>query len=244
MNGRAAHDDLWLRAAVERLHEAPDPALRAEIAAHTDWLATRLARRFVGRGEPFDDLLQVARIGLLKTIERFDPSLGIPFVGYATPTVLGEIRRHFRDHTWSVHVARSAKDLRGTVTVAIDDLTKELGRSPLIPELATHLRISADTVVEVIEAGHAYRSAELDPRNPGHSPVDTAPAPDDLDRAAVVELLAHLPPRERTILYLRYFEGLSQSEIADRLGTSQVHVGRLIAASLARLRRLDGWQDV
>jgi RNA polymerase sigma-B factor len=244
VNQRAASDDVWLRAALERLRESPDPVLRAEIAERTDWLATRLARRFVGRGEPFDDLLQVARIGLLKTIERFDPSLGIPFVGYATPTMLGELRRHFRDHTWSVHVSRTAKDLRGPLTAAVDDLTKQLGRSPLVPELASHLGISADTVVEVVEAGRAYRSAELDPENPRHSPVDTAPAPDDLDRAEVAELLALLPQRERTILYLRFFEGLSQSAIADRLGTSQVHVGRLIGISLSRLRQLEGRRDV
>jgi RNA polymerase sigma-B factor len=240
----APRDDVWLIDALERFAVSHDSALRAELADHTDWLAVRLARRFVGRGEPFDDLLQVARIGLLKTIDRFDPSLGLPFGAYATPTVLGELRRHFRDHTWSVHVSRTAKDLRGEVTAAIDDLTKQLGRSPLVPELAVQLRISEDTVVEVIEAGHAYRPSELDPANPRHSPADGAPGPEGLDRAEVIGLLATLPPRERTVLYLRFFEELSQSAIAARIGTSQVHVGRLIEASLLQLRRLDRGNDV
>jgi RNA polymerase sigma-B factor len=237
-------EDPWLRPALEQLRATDDPVLRAEIADRTDWLALRCARRFVGRGEPFDDLLQVARIGLLKTIDRFDVSLDVPFGAYATPTILGELRRHFRDHTWAVKVSRTAKDLRGTVANAVDDLTKQLGRSPLVPELALQLRIPEDTVIEVIEAGHAYRPAQLDPANPRHSPADTSAAPDGLDRAEVAELLAQLPPRERTILYLRFFEELSQSAIADRLGTSQVHVGRLIAASLLRLRRISEQSDV
>jgi len=244
MNTRATPDDGWLREALERFHRAPEPALRDEIADRTDWLATRLARRFIGRGEPFDDLLQVARIGLLKTIERFDPTLGVPFVGYATPTMLGELRRHFRDHTWSIHVSRTAKDLRGPLAAALDELTNELGRAPTVPELARRMMISEDDVVEVIEVGHAYRSAELDPENPRHVRSSTTIAPDDLDRNEVAALLGMLPQRERTILYLRYFEGLSQSAIADRLGTSQVHVGRLITASLLRLRSLRGGDDV
>ena len=197
-----------------------------------------MARRFVGRGEPFDDLLQAARIGLLKTIDRFDPSLGLPFGAYATPTILGELRRHFRDHTWSIHVSRTSKDLRGAVVEAVDELTKQLGRSPLVPELARRVGIPEDTVVEVIESAHAYRPSALDPDNSRHARADDARAADDLDRAEVAELLVQLPPRERTILYLRFFDELTQFEIAERLGTSQVHVGRLIAASLLRLRRL------
>jgi RNA polymerase sigma-B factor len=244
MNARATPDDVWLRLALERFHREPDQALRDEIADRTDWLATRLARRFIGRGEPFDDLLQVARIGLLKTIERFDPTMGIPFVGYATPTMLGELRRHFRDHTWSIHVSRTAKDLRGPLASAIDQLTNELGRAPLVPELARRMMISEDDVVEVIEVGQAYRSTELDPENPRHVSPSALTAPDDLDRNEVAALLGTLPQRERTILYLRYFEGLSQAAIADRLGTSQVHVGRLITASLLRLRSLGGRDDV
>ncbi|MFM2076207.1 MAG: hypothetical protein RJA49_97 [Actinomycetota bacterium] len=244
MNPRATPEDPWLRPALAQLRAADDPVLRAEIADRTDWLAERCARRFVGRGEPYDDLLQVARIGLLKTIDRFDLALDVPFGAYATPTILGELRRHFRDHTWAVKVSRTAKDLRGGVTAAVDELTKQLGRSPLVPELAVHLRIPEDTVIEVIEAGHAYRPTELDPANPRHSLPDTSAAPDGLDRAEVAELLAQLPTRERTILYLRYFEEMSQSAIAERLGTSQVHVGRLIAASLLRLRTLREEDDV
>jgi RNA polymerase sigma-B factor len=239
VNPPAPPDDVWLRDALERFKVTRNTGLRDEIALHADWLAARLARRFVGRGEPFDDLLQAARIGLLKTIERFDPSLGLPFGAYATPTMLGELRRHFRDHTWSVRVPRRSKDLRGSVTAAIDELTSRLGRSPLIPELAAHLHLPEDTVVEVIEAGHAYRPAELDPANPRHAQADRDRGPDELDRAEVVTLLERLPTRERTILYLRYFDGLSQSAIAERLGLSQVHVGRLIAASLVQLRKAE-----
>ena len=236
-------DEVWVRAALEQFAATRDVALRDEIAERTDWMAARIARRFVGRGEPFDDLLQAARIGLLKTIERFDPSLGMPFGAYATPTMLGEVRRHFRDHTWSVHVSRRAKDLRGSVTAAIDELTGSLGRSPTVPELATHLGVPEDTVVEVIEAGHAYRAVELDMTNSRHAVADRDAVPEQLDRAEVVQLLEQLPNRERTILYLRYFEGRSQSAIAADLGLSQVHVGRLIAASLLRLRSIEERRD-
>ncbi len=243
MNIPAPADEVWLRGALERFHVSRDIVLRNEIAERTDWLAARLARRFVGRGEPFDDLLQAARIGLLKTIDRFDPALGLPFGAYATPTMLGELRRHFRDHTWSVHVSRRAKDLRGSVAGAIDELTGLHARSPTVPELAVHLGLTEDAVVEVIEAGRSYRSVELDPTNQRHALADSDPVPEQLDRAEVVHMLEQLPARERTILYLRYFEGRSQSAIATELGLSQVHVGRLIAASLLRLRGVKEQRD-
>jgi RNA polymerase sigma-B factor len=236
-------DEAWLRDALDRFGRTRDLRLRDEIARHTDWLAARLARRFVGRGEPYDDLLQAARIGLLKAIERFDPELGLPFGGYATPTILGELRRHFRDHTWSVHVSRRAKDLRGSVAGAVAELTAALERSPTVPETAAHLRIPEDTVVEVMEAGHAYRPAVLDPMNSRHELVGRDEVLHQMDRVQVVHLLEQLPARERTILYLRYFERLSQAAIAAELGLSQVHVGRLIAASLIRLRDIDGPRD-
>ncbi|MBI4936522.1 MAG: sigma-70 family RNA polymerase sigma factor [Actinobacteria bacterium] len=240
MNPRPPPDDEWLALALERFAVDRSDALRVEIAGRVDWLARRCASRFMGRGEPFDDLLQVARIGLLKAIDRFDAVHGVPFGAFATPTIVGELRRHFRDHTWGVHVSRTAKDRRGGVNAAVEELTKQLGRSPRVPELARHLGLPEDTVIEVMEASLAYRPDSFDPDNPGHERPFADDVPDSLDRAQVIELLTLLPTRERTILYLRFYEELSQADIAERLGTSQVHVGRLIAASLAQLRRVAG----
>jgi starvation-inducible DNA-binding protein len=234
----ARDDEAWLGAALERFAEdRTDEALRDEIFRRARWLAVRSARRFSDRGEPFDDLVQVASIGLLKAIERFEPSMGVPFGSYATPTVLGELRRHFRDHTWSVRVPRRAKDLRASVNAAGDDLSRRLGRSPTIAEIAARLELSEDAVLEVLEANNAYRSRPLDHASVGAQITVDDDADHVLDREMIVALLECLRPRERTILYLRYFEELSQAQIAARVGTSQVHVGRLIASSLAELRR-------
>jgi RNA polymerase sigma-B factor len=228
-------DEAWLRAAFDRFQLDRDLALRDEIAAHMSWLAERSARRFWDSGEPFDDLVQVAQIGLLKAIDRFDPTMGVPFGAYATPTVLGELRRHFRDHTWGVHVPRRAKDLRAAVNATKDDLAKELGRSPLIEEIAIRLSVPADRVIESLEANNAYRPHSLDAGSQGPAADD-----DDLEQVLTREvldgLLHRLPARERHILTLRYYDELSQDQIAQRIGTSQVHVGRLIASSLAALR--------
>jgi RNA polymerase sigma-B factor len=210
--------------------------LRDEIVAQTRWLAVRGARRFADRGEPLDDLIQVAGIGLLKAIDRYDPAHGVPFGAYATPTIMGELRRHFRDHTWSVHVPRRAKDLRGAVTEVTATLNHELGRSPTVAELAEALHIDEDAVIEAMEAGNAYRTAPLEVTESAPPLADTD-FDDVLDREVIAGLLDRLQPRQRTILYLRFFEELSQVQIAERIGTSQVHVGRLITSSLAELRR-------
>ncbi|MDO9174478.1 MAG: SigB/SigF/SigG family RNA polymerase sigma factor [Actinomycetota bacterium] len=230
-------DDEWLDDAFRRLAETRDAALRDEIVERTNWLAVRGARRFASRGEPFDDLLQVARMGLLKAVDRFDRSVGVHFGAYATPTILGELRRYFRDHTWSVHVPRRAKDLRPAVNEATDQLSKELGRSPQVSEIAHHLHITDDAVLEAMEANNAYRSYALDPQGVGRNvPAAKSDLDDVVDREVVIGLLDRLPARERKILYLRFFEELSQSQIAEQIGTSQVHVGRLISSSLASLR--------
>ena len=237
MHESTAADDEWLDDAFRRLAVSRDAALRDEIVERTNWLALRGARRFASRGEPFDDLLQVARVGLLKAVDRFDQSMGVHFGAYATPTILGELRRYFRDHTWSVHVPRRAKDLRPAVNEATDHLSKELGRSPLVGEIAQHLHISEDAVLEAMEANNAYRSFSLDPQGVGRNVPSTKSDLDVIvDREVVVGLLDRLPARERKILYLRFFEELSQAQIAEQIGTSQVHVGRLIASSLATLR--------
>ncbi len=235
MHSRADSDEGWLEAALERFNTSRDAALRDEITARTSWLATRGARRFADCGEPFDDLVQVARIGLLNAIDRFDPAHGVPFGAYATPTIMGELRRYFRDHTWSVHVSRRAKDLRPAVNAASEALSKELRRSPKVSEIAARMRIPDEAVIEALEANNAYRAHSLDPTGRNSPAVDATDEP-VLDRQVIVGLLDKLRPREREILYLRFFDELSQAQIADKIGTSQVHVGRLIVSSLAELR--------
>lgn len=229
-------DEVWLSEAFERYMVQRTTALRDQIQAHADTLAFRSARRFADSGEPFDDLLQVARFGLFKAIERFDPSRGVPFPGFATPTILGELRRHFRDHTWSVHVPRRAKDLRPAVNEAIHTLTSELGTAPKVAQLAARLQVSEEAVIEALDANNAYRAYSLDPVQSAHLAAADENNDSFVDRDLVVSLLDRLPERQKTVLYLRFFEELTQAQIAERIGTSQVHVGRIIAASLERLR--------
>lgn len=228
-------DERWLQESLERYVKSRETSLRDEIAERTSWLATRSARRFADRGEPFDDLVQVARIGLLNAIERFDPTHGVPFGAYATPTIMGELRRYFRDHTWGVHVSRRAKDLRPAVNAATEALSKELQRSPTISEIAAHMRLPEESVIEALEANNAYRAHTLDQTGRG-SPAVEGSFEVVLNREVISGLLDRLRPRQRQILYMRFFEELSQAQIADRIGTSQVHVGRLITSSLAELR--------
>jgi RNA polymerase sigma-B factor len=234
----------WLDDAVGEFSQTRSRELRASIIERGAWLAKRVARRFAETSEPFDDLNQVAMIGLLKAVDRYDPAFGVRFGTFATPTILGELRRHFRDHTWSVHVPRGAKELRIQINAAIDDATADLGRSPTVDELARRLQISRDQVLEGLEAGAVYSSVSLEGLQ-GVEPTDETDNPTNnvLDRQLLVELLEHLPDREREILYLRYFQELSQAQIARRVGTSQVHVGRLIAASLTSMRELAEQRD-
>jgi RNA polymerase sigma-B factor len=234
-------EEEWIRNAFERLSESHDPQLRDEIVTRTNWLALRAARHFATRGEPFDDLLQVALIGLLKAVDRFDTTLGVQFGAFATPTIMGELRRHFRDHTWSLHVPRRAKDLRPAVNEAVDQLTTRLHRSPQITEIAAEIGATEEAVHEAMEANHAYRPFALDTSTIELAVSQPKELDHVIDREAVLALLSTLGERERTILYLRYFEEMTQSQIAERVGTSQVHVGRLIASSLTTLRdRLNG----
>jgi RNA polymerase sigma-B factor len=232
-----AEEDALLSDRLTSYATTRDPALRDEIVEATMWIATRSARRFVDRGEPLDDLVQVARIGLIKAVDRFDPSHGVHFGAYATPTIIGELRRHFRDHTWSVHVPRRAKDLRPAVNATNEELSKQLGRSPRVSEIAERLHVSADIVIEALEANNAYRAQTLDTSGSGHSASVEGGFDESLNREVVVKLLDQLRPRERKILYLRFFQDMSQEQIAAEIGTSQVHVGRLIASSLVELRK-------
>ena len=209
-------------------------------------LVRSLARRYANRGEPLDDLVQVGVIGLIKAIDRFDPARGTDLASFATPTVLGEIRRHFRDKTWMVHVPRGVQDAHARVNRAVDELTGRLRRGPSVREIAEEADLTEEEVLDAMAAGGAYQPLSLSrPAGPDDDdPIDVG-APDDgfawaEGRAALGSRLRELPERERWILFLRFLEGLTQSEIASRVGISQMHVSRLIQRSLETLRRSVG----
>lgn len=209
-------------------------------------LADHIARRFDGRGEPRDDLVQVARVGLVNAVIRFDVDAGSDFVSFAVPTIMGEVRRHFRDNSWSVKVPRRLKELHLRLGSATAELSQRLGRAPTASELAEELGMDRDEVVEGLVAGSSYNTLSID--SGGNSGSEDAPAIADTlgdvdlgldqieNREALRPLLAALPERERMVLLLRFFENLTQTQIAERVGISQMHVSRLLAKSLTRLR--------
>jgi len=233
-----------LRRKFQTYAKTRDKGLRDELVTTHMGLAEYLARRFTNRGEPLDDLLQVASLGLLKAVDRFDPERGLEFSTYATPTIVGELKRHFRDKGWAVRVPRRVQELHLRLGAVVSTLSQELGRSPTIPEIANAAKVSEEEVVEAIEAGHAYRFTSLDAPAGGEDEsalahqlgVEDQGLVDSEHRVALSPLIARFPPRERMILHLRFFEGMTQSEIATRLGISQMHVSRLLARSLAQLR--------
>src|SRR5215217_8092323 len=196
------HVSDWLDEAVTEFSRTRDAKLRDEIVERGAWLARRVARRFAETSEPFDDLCQVAMIGLVKAVDRYDPQFGVRFGTYATPTILGELRRHFRDHTWAVHVPRGAKELRIQINIAVDEMTGPLGRSPTVDELAKRLNLSREQVLEGLEASTVYSAVSLDGLQ-GVEPTDENDlrTNDVLDRQVLVKLLERLPARERNILY-------------------------------------------
>ncbi|MCU4749119.1 SigB/SigF/SigG family RNA polymerase sigma factor [Streptomyces xiamenensis] len=207
-------------------------------------LVEHLARRFRNRGEPLDDLTQVATIGLIKSVDRFDPERGVEFSTYATPTVVGEIKRHFRDKGWAVRVPRRLQELRLSLSTATAELSQQHGRAPTVHELAQRLNISEEEVLEGLESANAYSTLSLDvPDTDDESPAvaDTLGAEDDAlegveYRESLKPLLEELPPREKKILLLRFFGNMTQSQIAQEVGISQMHVSRLLARTLAQLR--------
>lgn len=231
-----------------RLRETGDRQLRNELIEEHRWVAIHCARRFDRRGEPLDDLIQVGQLGLLKAVQRFDPDVGVSFASYAIPTVMGELRRHFRDATWAIKVPRRVKDLHVDLGNAVDFLAAENGHPPTPVEIAEHLGVTVDAVLEAMEAGGAYRTAPLTSGNDDDDAwresnvlrTDDAMLDGSDDRMLVRQLLETLPERERTIVELRFFHGLSQSEIAEQVGVSQVHVSRLLRGSLAALQRAAG----
>jgi RNA polymerase sigma-B factor len=241
--GIAAEHDIAdeLFAEYARTH---DRVLRDQLVEAHLPLARYLARRFVHRGEPLDDLVQVALIGLLKAVERFDPWRGLRFSTFATPTILGELKRHFRDKGWAVRVPRRVQELHVRLGRLVGGLNQELGRSPTTAEIAERADATEEEVLEAMEAGALYRLASLDAPTADDDGADRSerigdedPELDSLDhRLELASLLEVLPSRERSIVYLRFFEGLTQSEIAEQIGISQMHVSRLLTRSLAQLR--------
>jgi len=213
------------------------------IEEHLD-LARALARRFANRSEPLDDLEQVAILGVLKAIERYDPERGTPFGAFAVPTVVGELRRHFRDRGWMVRVPRRVQDLHLRIGTVVSELSHQLGRSPTPREIADAAGVRDDDVLEALEAGNRYRPGSLDLASTGvDADARLARADTELasveDRAALVQLLRRLPEREQRVMYMRYFEDMTQAEIAEAIGVSQMHVSRLLTRSLDRLNRDD-----
>ncbi|NEM04694.1 SigB/SigF/SigG family RNA polymerase sigma factor [Geodermatophilus normandii] len=208
-------------------------------------LVRHFARRFSNRGEPFDDLLQVGTLGLIAAIDRFDPTRGVEFLSFAVPTITGEIKRHFRDQGWSVRVPRRLQELHLSLNSAVGELAQKNGRAPTPSELAEHLGIPREEVLEGLAVANAYRSSSLDERLSGEDDSPTLAATLGEEDAALegVEyreslqpLLATIPARERRILILRFFGNMTQSQIAADIGISQMHVSRLLSQTLAKLR--------
>jgi RNA polymerase sigma-B factor len=235
-------------ALLEDFARTRDDGVRDRILREYDWLAVRYARRFEGRGEPLDELIQVARIGLFKAVVRFSPERGTSFPGFAIPTVLGELKRHFRDTTWAVGVNRRSKDLYLAAANAREALSAELGRPPTVRELAGRLAVSEDDVIGALEVASARFIGSVDAGAPGSASAydvrDRGPnAIDAVElRQTLTRLVHRLSPRDQEIVRLRFVEDMTQSQIAAQLGVSQVQVSRLLSAALRRLRDLVDWQ--
>jgi RNA polymerase sigma-B factor len=242
---RARARELFQRLAVLPADDPQRAQIRGYLVELHLPLVEYLARRFRNRGEWLDDLTQVATIGLIKSIDRFDLERGVEFSTYATPTIVGEIKRHFRDKGWAVRVPRRLQELKLSLTKAIGDLAQRQGRAPTVSELAAHLQMTEEEVLEGLESANAYSTVSLDAPDSGD---EDAPAVSDslgmVDEAlegveyreSLKPLLEQLPPREKKILLLRFFGNMTQSQIATELGISQMHVSRLLARTLAQLR--------
>ena len=244
--GKTAWDKERTHELFRRYKENGDRDAREKLVMSHMNLVRFLANKFKNRGEPLDDLVQVGYLGLLKAIDRFDPSRGLEFTTYATPTILGEIKRHFRDKGWSVRVPRRLQELSAKVNQATDTLTTELQRSPKIEEIADYLGASVDEVLEAMESSSAYSSVPLE----GSSNADADDAPSVIDRYAtednalaftddrlvIEDALKSFSPREREVIELRFLQGMTQIEIAERLGISQVQVSRLLRRTLKKIQ--------
>jgi RNA polymerase sigma-B factor len=208
-------------------------------------LSHHLAHRYSGRGEPTDDLLQTAAVGLIKAVDKFDPDRGVDFAGYAIPTIIGELKRHFRDRTWDIRVPRRLQELRLAISEANSTLLQTLGRSPTVADIAAHLKLTEEEILEGLEGARAYNAVSLStPTGDGERATELGDllGADDNQyelaelRVALGPALATLDEREQKILTLRFYGNLTQSQIADHIGVSQMHVSRLLARALTKLR--------
>ena len=219
-----------------------DPEAREELITSHLGLAQQLARRFLHRGEPLEDLVQVASVALVKSVDRFDPGRGVDFPAFATRTIIGELKRHFRDKGWAVRASRRVQELYLELGHATSTLVQQLGRNPTVAELAEATGASEEAVLEAIEAGQGYRAASIDATESEDDPLAARLGSNDSnydsveDRVVLGPALATLPAREQSILRMRFVEGLTQSEIAVAVGVSQMHVSRLLSSSLEKLR--------
>jgi len=226
-------------------HHPSRAALRDRVIEAWLPLAQHLANRFSGRGEPVEDLVQTATVGLIKAVDKFDPERGVEFAAYAIPTIVGEIKRHFRDRTWDVRVPRRLQELRLSLSEATSALLQRLGRSPTVTDLANHLEISEEEVLEGLEGARAYNAVSLStPTTDGDRATELGDllGAEDVEyelaelRVALGPALAALDPREQRILMLRFYGNMTQSQIAEQIAVSQMHVSRLLARALAKLR--------
>lgn len=243
--------DEFVSAAVLRMSQLPegDPErthLREDVIAAYASLANRVAKRFQRRGEELDDLTQVAVLGLIKAVDRFDPARGVHFVHYAVPTMLGELKRHFRDRGWAVRVNRNLQELHLRITKAIPELSQTLQSTPTTADLAAYLDVEEEAVLEGMRCAGAYATRSLNDLVPGNEDTELGELLGDEDhqlqlvpdRLALREVVQCLPERERYILKLRFMDNLTQSEIADRVGVSQMHVSRLLSQAFSQLREM------
>jgi RNA polymerase sigma-B factor len=229
-----------------RLAETREPLLRDMLVERYLPLARQLARRYQRPEEPLDDLLQVASLGLVKAVDRFDATREVAFSSYAVPTILGEIKRHFRDRTWAVRVPRDLQELALKVERTVSELTRDLHRQPSVTEIAEHVATTQEQVLEALEAAGAYHATSFEtPRGsdgePGETLADTIGGAEDgyeraEDRATIDQLMRSITPREREVLRLRFEQDLTQAEIGEIIGVSQMQVSRLIRQAVARLR--------
>lgn len=243
---KVAWDKDRTRELFRRYKDEGDMDAREQLVMSHLNLVRFLANKFKNRGEPLDDLVQVGYLGLIKAIDRFDPSRGLEFTTFATPTIMGEIKRHFRDKGWSVRVPRRLQELSAKVNQATDALTTELQRSPSIAEVAEYLDATPDEVLEAMESSSAYSSVPLE--SPAGAEAEDAPSVLDRyatedselaftdDRLVIEEALEGFSPREREVIDLRFLKGMTQIEIAEQLGISQVQVSRLLRRTLKKIQ--------
>jgi RNA polymerase sigma-B factor len=232
----------------ERWRRNRDREARDELIARFLPLARKLARRYTQSSEPYDDLVQVASLGLVKAVERFDPGRGFAFTSFAVPTIVGELKRYFRDTGWAIHVDRGAQERARKINEARQAISARIGRPPRVDELAQYLELSEEEVLDGLQVAEAYGTVSLDAPVASEEDATRLEAIGDEDQrlgliddqTTIFAAAKHLPQREREILFLRFGEDLTQSEIAERVGVSQMQVSRLLRRSLQRLRQLTG----